>query len=127
MARIDLDKARAARREGKGQGPEVKFGGKRFHLPPELPYEVLEAIVGVETLPPAEQGAAVIRTAHLLMGEEAYAAFLAADPPPSVADFEALIEGALEEYGLGEGQAASSRSSRRASRPRKRSSNGSTA
>jgi len=118
--RIDLDKARAARREGKGQGPEVKLGGKRFHLPPELPYEVLELIVGVEELP------AVIKAAHLLMGEEAYAAFLAAEPPPSVADFEALIEGALEEYGLGEAEAASSRSSRRASRPRKRSSNGST-
>jgi hypothetical protein len=124
--RIDLDKARAARAEAQGVGPEVKFGGQKFNLPPELPYGVLELIVSVEDLPEAEQGAAVIKAAHLLMGEDAYAKFMAADPPPSVADFEALIEHALEVYGLGENRASRRSSSRSTSRQPKRTSNGST-
>lgn len=42
---IDLDAAKAARREASKEGPVVVFGGQRFPLQPELPFEAAEHLL----------------------------------------------------------------------------------
>lgn len=119
---VDLDAARAARREAKGEGPTVKFGGHEMVLDPEVPYGVLEEVVAIQRAPKDsdERVLGLGRVARLLLGDENAEALFAGRP--SVEDLDALIEGVLREYGLGEAQAASSPSSRGTSRPRKRTS-----
>lgn len=41
-ATFDLDAARQARREAKGEAPVVRFGGGEFVLTPELPFAFSE-------------------------------------------------------------------------------------
>lgn len=65
---IDLDKARAARREAAGEGPEVVFGGKSYHLPVELPFEVLEAFEGMDK--PETQPLALAHIALAMFGRD---------------------------------------------------------
>ena len=92
---IDLDKARAARREKMGQGPEIVFGGITYELSPEIPFGMLEAFRGLSDSDPS----AIADIAKALLGKH-YDAFLATDPPPSLDDFNELIGGVLQEYGV---------------------------
>lgn len=91
---IDLDKARAARREKNGEGPKVIFGGMTYELSPEIPFGVLEAFRGI-----SEDPSALADVAKALLGKH-YAAFLNSDPPPTLEDFNELIGGVLGEYGV---------------------------
>lgn len=45
MANIDLDGAKRARAETRGEGHTFSFGGMTFELPAELGYDVAEALV----------------------------------------------------------------------------------
>lgn len=40
---VDLDAARQARAEARGEQPSVTFGGRRFYLVAELPFDAAEA------------------------------------------------------------------------------------
>lgn len=94
---IDLDKARAARREARGQGPEVIFGGMTYELSSEIPLAVLEAFRGLGGENPDPSALADI--AKALLGKH-YDAFMAMDPPPSVDDLNELIGGVMGDYGV---------------------------
>lgn len=92
---IDLDAARAARREAQGEAPTVVFGGETFVLPPELPYTALEALRGMadtETAP-----GAMVDLTRALLGD-GYERFTALDP--SMEDVTELVGGAMNEYGV---------------------------
>lgn len=91
---IDLDAARAARREGKGKGPVLKFGGKEYQLPPELPFEALEPIRGMSD--PDSAAGAMVDLIKALLGQ--YYDEIKGDL--SFDDLEAFVEGAMEEYGV---------------------------
>lgn len=93
---IDLDKARAARREALGEGPTLVFGGKTYQLQPELPFGVLEAFKGMEKQ--ETQAAALASVAIALMGEENIAQMKA--DGLAVADLDDLIQGVMDEYGV---------------------------
>lgn len=93
---IDLDKARAARREELGSGPVVIFGGQEHELSPELPFGVLDAMRGL-TLGDDHAPGALHDVAKALLGEH-FEAFLATHP--SVEDLNELIGGVMEEYGV---------------------------
>jgi len=94
---IDLDKARAARREAKGDGPKVIFGGEEYELSPELPFGVLEAMRGLMTGGDESAPGALVDLTRALLGEH-YDAFKATDP--TVDDLNELIGGVMEEYGV---------------------------
>lgn len=94
--RIDLDAAKAARREARGEGPTVVFGGKDFQLAPEVPFEATEHLAAGR----------VIDAVHLLLGDshDEFMAF-----KPSVEDLMTLFEQMTTAYGLesvGNGQAS---------------------
>ena len=92
---IDLDKARAARREQMGHGPEIIFGGMTYELSPEMPFSILEAFRGLGKNDPS----AIADITKALLGKH-YDAFLAMDPPPSLDDFNEVIGAVLGEYGV---------------------------
>ncbi len=123
---VDLDAARAARREAKGEAPKVVFGGETFDLPIEMPFEIVEELGRLQSA--GEDGTlagqAVLAVVHLLMGDQ-YKAFMA--HRPSMDDLTELANGAMKEYGFGPGESRASRRSLRATpSPSKRTSNGST-
>lgn len=91
---IDLDAARAARREAKGESPVVKLNGKEYQLPVELPYEALECIRELNN--PETAAGALVDITKALMGKnyEKIKSQLAFD------DLEVFVGGALEEYGV---------------------------
>lgn len=91
---IDLDAARAARREGKGEGPVLKFGGKEYQLPPELPYEALEPIRGMSD--PDTAAGAMVDLMKALLGRH----YDEVKSELSFDDLEAFVEGAMVEYGV---------------------------
>lgn len=93
---VDLDKARAARREAKGAGPEIIFGGITYELQPELPFGVLE---GMRQMAAGEEHGpgALVSIAEALLGEH-YEAWKATQP--SIDDLNDLIGGVMEEYGI---------------------------
>lgn len=91
---IDLDAARAARREGKGEGPVLKFEGKEYQLPPELPYEALEPIQGINN--PATAAGAMVDLMKALLGPY----YDEIKSELSFDDLEAFVEGAMQEYGV---------------------------
>jgi hypothetical protein len=101
MSLVDLDAARAARREAKQEAPTVRFGGEDFLLPIELPFEVIEALGPLAEAQNAEDGSAaadaVLSVVKGLLGD-AYESFRAHQP--STEDLGALIEGVLKEYGF---------------------------
>ena len=96
MARIDLDAAKAARREARGEGPTVVFGAQEFTLDAEIPFEVTEHLA---------EGR-VSEAVALLLGDS-HEAFMASKP--SVEDLMMLFEQLTTAYGLetlGNGQAS---------------------
>jgi hypothetical protein len=112
MVTLDLDAARAARLEAKSAGPAVTFGGRTFTLPPEVSYEVVAQVGALERGDLDALGAMM----RALLGD-CYGDFMAGHP--SIEDMEALVEGVLTGYGLGETSAASSPPSRRTTKRRK--------
>jgi len=98
---IDLDAARAARREAKGDGPVIRFNEKDFNLPAEVSFGVVDAAA---KLSESADPSAVLVVVRAIMGD-AYESFMAENP--SVDDLEVLIGGALDAYGLGEQPASS--------------------
>lgn len=91
---IDLDAARAARREGKGEGPILRFGGKEYHLPPELPFEALEPIRSISD--PDMAAGAMVDLVKALLGPH----YEEIKSTLSLDDLEAFVEGAMQEYGV---------------------------
>lgn len=101
MANIDLDAARAARREAAGEAPVIIFGGERFTLPVEMPFEVAEHFSAAGTVSPdagAEAAAPIIAALKVLLDDQ-YEAFMR--HRPSMQDLVALFEGAMAAYGFG--------------------------
>jgi len=99
---IDLDKIGAARREAQEERPMIRFSGKDFQLPAEMPFAVIEAI---GRLQPGEDGnvdnaklsESIADIARSLFGKR-YREFL--DLGPSVEDMSALLEHIAPAYGL---------------------------
>lgn len=98
---IDLDAARAARREAAGEGPEVVFKGERFTLAPEIPFRVAENVSNMARAAAegdqSSSAAAVIEVLRSLFGEQ-WDRFEALNP--SVADIQILLEEAMKSYGF---------------------------
>lgn len=86
---LDLDAARAARQEANGEVPIVRFGGREFTLPVEMPWTVAEAAAGGD-------GASALRAVRLLLGDQ-WVEFEALNP--SVADVLEIIQGVAAIYG----------------------------
>lgn len=99
--RIDLDAARAARREAQGEAPVVVIDGKELKLPVELPFEVAEGLSAFSDeairLDPAGSATALHRVLGLLLGP-AHDEFMAASP--SINDVMMLLDGLVKSYGL---------------------------
>lgn len=109
---MDLDKARAARREAAKIHPEVIFGGEKFELPLEMPYSVVKAMMGLTTLKGQEgvQKATIVNQVmdtimKNLLGKniDRFNALT-----PSYEDLFALMDGLLEEYGINVGELSAS-------------------
>lgn len=96
MPRIDLDAARAARREVKEETPTAMFGGREFALPAELPFGVFVSLAEMREDPEGSVEA-MTHLLEALFGDEAQA-FI--DLGPSIEDIQALVEGSLGAYGL---------------------------
>ena len=109
---IDLDAAKAARREQQEQEPELTYGGKTWKLPVELPLDTVIAIADLEQAIERGTGndaAALFReVAASLLGDDA-AEFLALQP--SIQDIGVLISGLVDEYGLTPGESEASQAS----------------
>lgn len=118
MGHLDLDAARAARAESRGEDRTFTFGGEEFTLPPEMPFEAAEALLGQD----------LRKTMTALVNGQADAFFALS---PSVDDLAALVEWIAAEYtGRTPGESPASRSSSpkgsRSSRPRSKPSTAST-
>ena len=101
---IDLNAARAARREAKHEAPTVVFGDpeKTYNLPVEMPVEVFEHLAAAEL---AEKNkdvssgfTAMLGIVNALLGDKQYKSFM--DQRPSKEDLEVLFEGFMAEYGM---------------------------
>lgn len=110
MAKINLDAARAARREAEQEAPIVTLGGKDYELPVELPFEVAEHFAALaiakERKDEAAMAAGVIQVVKSLLGDH-FDSFMKSRP--SIDDLLALVEGLTEAYGVedvGESQAS---------------------
>jgi hypothetical protein len=111
MGTVDLDASRAARREADKEPPRLRFGGKEYVLPIEMPLEVLDELDGFEEdMAPTTMAGAILRICQVLLGDEAYAEFRALRP--SLEDVMTLLNGPengdgnrtggiLGEYGFG--------------------------
>lgn len=108
---IDLDAARAARREAKGEAgdaPVVVLDGERYELPEELPVGALTAfgaLFAVAGGADGEEGTRVNLEALGSLEEAASSLFGAAWPKLkeknlSFPDLSFLLEGALGAYGI---------------------------
>jgi len=108
--KVDLNKLRAARLEGKGPGPTVDFGRHTFQCPPEVPFMVVEAFSRLEVLQEKEDGngsaTALLDAVRGLLGEKQFKMYMAQNP--STEDMSDLIEGVFTEYGLTAGESSAS-------------------
>jgi hypothetical protein len=107
MTVVDLDAARAARREADKEGPTVTLDGKSFVLPVELPFAVTEAFMKVASSGDnPEQSISSLATATRLLLGDRYEEFMALGP--SVNDLLAMFDGIVKEYGLDTGESSPS-------------------
>lgn len=99
--RIDLDAARAARREATQEAPVIALGGQDFVLPIELPFEVADLLgqmaVAKERGDQGGQAVAVVQMVRLLLGE-GFDEFMKQNP--SLDDLLALMDGMTRAYGV---------------------------
>ncbi len=91
---VDLDAARAAREAAQGSAPTVRFGGKDWKLPAELPWAVAEA---------ASLGtaASAVEAIKALLGKQ-WDSF--AKLRPTVEDMRTLLEGIGDLYNIDQGK-----------------------
>jgi hypothetical protein len=94
---IDLDGARAARTES--QPVTLKFGGKDFDLPGELPFLFAEY----------SRQERIDEALAALLGEDQSKQFFALNP--SIEDLTSFTEAIVEVYGLSEGKSEGSQNS----------------
>ncbi len=92
---IDLDAARAARREAEQKGPVVKLDGQEFELAVEMPFGVLEAFRSMAD--PAAAAGAMAQLGKALLGEH-YSTIVGLGL--SVDDLNVLLDGVMKEYGV---------------------------
>ena len=113
---LDLDAARAARAETRGEAPTITFGGETFNLPAELPMRYIWTLIDGEDM-----------DALKVLFNGQLDRFLAAGPTRE--DILALIAGVPKLYGLGpSGESpASAGSSANGSNQSRPTSGGSTA
>jgi hypothetical protein len=95
---IDLDAARAARAEATKETPVIKFGGKEWTLPSELPWALAEAAAGAN----AESAIVAVKS---LLGSQ-WEEFLKQNP--SVEDMRILLENVAAIYGADPGKSQGS-------------------
>jgi hypothetical protein len=91
---VDLDAARAARVAQQDDAPQLRFAGKLFELPRELPWALAEAAGSGST------EAAVGAIKHLL-GDQ-WAAFEACGP--TIDDVRVMLESVVALYGADPGK-----------------------
>jgi hypothetical protein len=103
---INLDAARAARRETLGETPTVVFGGETFELEPELPFALVDALLDAGDEETAK--VAVVKAMAKAMFGDRYADFMAKNP--SMADVQELVIQITPLYGLTLGESSASES-----------------
>lgn len=117
---IDLDAARKARREARGDGgetPHVIIGGERIPLPEELPADALTAIGGLMIVGEGDEANELAKLGALAGLNEAAESFFGDAWPKikahglSLDDLEVLLSGAFEVYGVNLGESGASASS----------------
>jgi hypothetical protein len=91
---IDLDAARAARAEGAGEAPVVRFAGRDWVLPAELPWAIAEAATSTS----AETAIAAVKS---LLGDQ-WTTFVAAGP--TVDDMRVMLEHVAQLYTVDPGK-----------------------
>lgn len=109
MAKIDLDAARAARREANAEAIVVTLDGDDFSMPPEMPFEVIEKLGPLREVPEdkaPEAAAALLDLFKSLIGENDFKRFMT--HRPSLDDLKELLTGVLKEYGVTLGEAPAS-------------------
>lgn len=108
---INLDEARAARREVDAVAPVIVFGGREYVLPIELPVEVVRSLTeladlsGKKDVDGNEITKVLLDTVRGFLGDQ-YDDFM--QNSPSVNDLSAFVEGIPSEYGLGLGESQDS-------------------
>ena len=107
---IDLDALAAVRREAAGENPTVKYGGKTFELPVEMPFAVVEAVGKINEAEDDEARNVVmsqlmVDLAKALFGDR-YKEFLGLHP--STNDVTALVENISVVYGTDSGESQAS-------------------
>lgn len=111
MAKIDLDAARAARREAATEPIIVTLEGDDFVMPAEMPFEVVEKLGPLrdagDNAP--EAAGALLDLFKALIGDDNFTRFMG--HKPSLDDLKALLEGVLAEYGVTLGEAPASTTS----------------
>lgn len=95
-APLNLDAARAARREAAGEPVSFVLGGETFDLPVEMP---LEALDYVAQLPTADNAAVLLAPLlRAMIGEDEWPRFMA--QKPTLDDMLALSDHLWTEYGV---------------------------
>jgi hypothetical protein len=95
---IDLDAARAARAEAAKETPVIRFAGRDWNLPSELPWALAEVAAGGN----AESAIAAVKS---LLGSQ-WAEFLEANP--TIEDMRILLENVASIYVADPGKSAGS-------------------
>lgn len=108
---INLDEARAARREAQKEIPEpIVFNGVEFELPLELPITCVHWMTKLGVASEKKDGEgitkALVGTVEALFSAETCERFMAFNP--SLEDLLAVVEGLPEEYGLTAGESTAS-------------------
>jgi len=110
MSIVDLDKARAARREVTGEAIEVVLSEETFTFPVELPFDALPYLAAIvaphENLIAFE--AAVTGLLGVLLGEERADLFMGLKP--TLDDLQTMLKELLRTYGVTSGEASASKS-----------------
>jgi len=109
---INLDKAKAARREAKEEQPSIIYGDRTWELPVELPLETAVVIANLQAAMNKEEGEAAPLFRQVitsLLGDTEGNKFM--ELQPSIQDVSALIMGLVDEYGMTPGESEASQTS----------------
>ena len=101
---INLDAARAARRETLGESPCVVFGGKKFDLEPELPFALVDALLDAGDDEIAK--VVIVKAMAQAMFGKKYDAFMKLNP--TMPDIQELVIQITPLYGLTLGESSAS-------------------
>ncbi len=106
---VNLDTLAAQRREADGVAPTIKFRGKVFTMPLELPFVVVEAVGALNELEAEERNkqsiAMMADVTRALLGDS-HDDFMKLGP--STQDVTDLIKAVFELYGTSEGESSAS-------------------